>query len=158
MAEVNMRKAQAAYDALIKMLDTRDWKYDKYEDKLMVKGTIKGEDLPVNFIVIVKPKNEVVQVLSMMPFYISEDKRVDAAIAVNVANYGLVEGSFDYDLSDGEIRFRMTATYRDEIPSADVMERMIFLSAFTADRYNDKFFMISKGMMTVQQFIEQENA
>ena len=152
-----MDKATEVFDALVEMLDDRDWKYDKYEEKLMVKGTIKGDSLPVNFIVVVKPKNEVVQVLSIMPFYITEEKRVDAAIAVNVANYGLVEGSFDYDLSDGEIRFRMTATYRDGIPSDDVLERMILLTAFTSDQYNEKFFMISKGLMTVKQFIDKEN-
>ena len=35
---------------------------------------------------------------------------------------------------------------------------MIMVSAGTIDNYNDKFFMLSKGMITLQQFIEQENA
>ncbi len=158
MAEVNMQKAKEIFDALVNMLDTRDWKYDKFEDDLVIKSGIKGEDLPIEFIVVVKPKNQVVQLLSRLPFEIPEEKRVDAAIAVCVANNGLVDGSFDYDISDGQITFRLTSSYRESTLGADLFEYMILVSAGTIDDYNDKFFMIAKDMMSVQQFIEKENA
>ena len=157
--EIKMQRAKAVYDVLIRMLDTRDWKYEKHEDKLLIKSGIKGDDLPVEFIMIVKPKNEVVQFISSLPFNMPEDKRVDGAIAVCVANYGLVDGSFDYDLTDGEIRYRLTSSYcGDSVLSEDLFEYMIMVAASTVDRYNDKFFMLAKNMLTVQQFIEQENS
>lgn len=158
MEEMNMKKAKEVFDVLVKMLDTRDWKYEKHEEKLLIKSGIKGDDLPVEFIVVVKPRNEVVQFISMLPFNMPEDKRVDGAIAVCAANYGLVDGSFDYDLRDGEIIFRMTSSYRDSHLSEDLFEYMIMVAASTVDQYNDKFFMLAKGMMSVQQFLEQENA
>ena len=156
--EMNMQKAKEVFNTLTKMLDTRDWKYEKHEDKLLIKSGVKGDDLPVEFIVVVKPRNEVVQFISAMPFNMPEDKRVDGAIAVCAANYGLVDGSFDYDLRDGEILFRLTSSYRESTLSEDLFEYMIMCAAYTVDKYNDKFFMIAKGMMTVQQFLEQENA
>lgn len=156
MSEVNMYKAREVYNALINMLDTRDWKYERFDDDLLIKSGIKGEDLPIEFIICVNPKNQVVQFLSKLPFNIPEDKRVDAAIAVCVANYGLVDGSFDYDISDGEIRYRLTASYRDSYLGADLFEYMILCASSTVDNYNDKFFMLTKNMITVQQFIEQE--
>ena len=119
---------------------------------------MKGDDLPIEFIMVVRPKNQVVQFISSLPFNMPEDKRVDGAIAVCVANYGLVDGSFDYDLRDGEIRFRLTCSYRESTLSEELFNYMIMVSASTVDNYNDKFFMIAKGMMTVQQFIEQENS
>lgn len=158
MAEVNMQKAKEVFDALVDMLDTRDWKYDKFEEDLVIKSGIKGDDLPIEFIIVVKPKNQVVQLLSRLPFQIPEDKRVDAAIAVCVANNGLVDGSFDYDIGEGDITFRLTCSYRESFLSADLFEYMILVSASTIDDYNDKFFMIAKDMMSVQQFIEKENA
>ena len=157
MAEVNMEKAKEVFDALVDMLDTRDWKYDKFEEDLVIKSGIKGEDLPIEFLIVVKPNNQVVQLLSRLPFQIPEDKRVDAAIAICVANNGLVDGSFDYDISDGDITFRLTCSYRESYLSADLFEYMILVSAGTIDDYNDKFFMIAKDMMSVQQFIEKEN-
>lgn len=158
MAEVNMAKAKEIFDALVNMLDTRDWKYDKFEEDLVIKSGIKGEDLPIEFIVVVKPKNQVVQLLSRLPFQIPEEKRVDAAIAICVANNGLVDGSFDYDIAEGNITFRLTSSYRESTLGADLFEYMILVSAGTIDDYNDKFFMIAKDMMSVQQFIEKENA
>lgn len=155
--EMNMQKAREVYATLVRMLDTRDWKYEKHEDDLLIKSGIRGDDLPVEFIVYVKPRNEVVQFISSLPFNMPEDKRVDGAIAVAVANYGLVDGSFDYDLRDGEIRYRLTSSYRESTLGEDLFEYMIMVAASTVDRYNDKFFMLAKGMMSIQQFMEQEN-
>lgn len=155
--EMNMQKAREVYATLVRMLDTRDWKYEKHEEDLLIKSGIRGDDLPVEFIVYVKPRNEVVQFISSLPFNMPEDKRVDGAIAVAVANYGLVDGSFDYDLRDGEIRYRLTSSYRESTLGEDLFEYMIMVAASTVDRYNDKFFMLAKGMMSIQQFMEQEN-
>ena len=156
--ELNMQKAQEVYATIIRMLDNMEWKYEKHEDDLLIKSGVKGDDLPIDFIMVVRPKNQVVQFISSLPFNMPEDKRVDGAIAVCVANYGLVDGSFDYDLRDGEIRFRLTCSYRESTLSEELFNYMIMVSASTVDNYNDKFFMIAKGMMTVQQFIEQENS
>jgi hypothetical protein len=157
MAEAkNMKKAQEVYATIIRMLDTRDWKYSKHEEDLLIKSVLRGEDLPVEFILMVNPRNQVVQFISRLPFDIPEDKRVDGAIAVCTANYGLIDGSFDYDLRDGEIRYRLTCSYRDSQLSEDLFEYMIMAAASTVDNYNDRFFMLAKGRMTVQQFIEQD--
>ncbi len=158
MAEINMEKAKEIFDALVNMLDTRGWKYDKHEEDLLIKSGIKGDDLPIEFIVVVKPRNQVVQLLSRLPFQMPEEKRVEGALAVCIANNGLVDGSFDYDVSDGDITFRLTSSYRESTLGADLFEYMIMVSAGTIDDYNDKFFMIAKDMMSIQQFIEKENA
>ena len=101
---------------------------------------------------------EVVQFLSKLPFSIPENKRVDAAVAVCIANYRLVDGSFDYNISDGEIVFRLTSSYRESTLGEELFKYMIMVSSSTVDEYNDKFFMIAKDMMNVRQFMEQENA
>ena len=156
--ELNMQKAREVYNTLVNMLDTRDWKYEKHEDELLIRSGIKGDDLPIEFIVVVRPKNQVVQFLSKLPFQIPEDKRVDAAIAICAINDRFVDGSFDYDISDGTIIFRLTSSYRESTLGEDLFEYMIMCSAVTVDEYNDKLFMLAKGMITLQQFIEQENA
>ena len=153
--EVNMKKANEVFNTLTRMMDELGLHYEKDEEKLMVKGGVVGDDLPIQYVIFVRPANEVVEFLSPMPFNMPEDKRVDGALAVCVANYGLIDGSFDYDLSDGEIRFRLTSSYRESTLGKELFEYMIMVSAQTIDDYNDKFFMLAKGMITVQQFIEQ---
>lgn len=157
--QIKMKRAKEVYNTLTTMLDARDWNYKKDEEKLLIKSGIKGDDLPVEFFIMVKPDNEVVQFISILPFNMPEDKRVDGAIAVSIANYGLIEGSFDYDIMDGEISFRLTTSYRGgSTISDDLLESMIYIASSTVDQYNDKFFMIAKGMMTIEQLIETDNA
>lgn len=163
--EINMKNAKEVFDTLVKALNDLDWKFRKNEDDLVIISGAKGDDIPIDFIVKVNPKNEVVQFLSKLPFNMPEDKRVDGAIAVCVANYTLIDGSFAYDMRDGKILFKMTSSYRGSIFSEnvifitkDLFEYMIAVAISTVDHYNDKFLMIAKGRMTVQQFIEQENA
>ena len=151
----DMKKAKEVFDTLTRMLDGIGWHYDKHEEKLLVKSGVRSEDFPIEFIVVVQPENEVVQFLSRLPFEMSEEKRIDGAIAVCVANNGLRDGSFDYDISDGTIIFRLTSSYRESTLGEKLFEYMIMLSSNIIDQYNDKFFMLSKGMMTLQQFMEQ---
>ena len=157
-SEVNMELAKRTFDTLVNMFETRNLKYDKNEEELIVRSGIKGDDLPIDFIVVVKPRNEVVQFLSKLPFNMPEDKIIDGAIAASAANYGLVDGSFDYNVMDGSIIFRLTSSYRDSILSEDLFEYMIMVSAATIDEYNDKFFMLAKGMIDIQKFIEDSQA
>lgn len=158
MAEVDMIKAREVYHTLLKMLDSINWTYDRNDEKLLIKSGVRGDDLPVDFVMLVRPQNQVIQFISSLPFKISEDKRVEAAVAVCVANYNLVHGSFDYDIRDGEISFRLTSSYRDSKIGEEMLKYMVMVAASTTDSYNDKFFMLSKGALTVQEFIKQENA
>lgn len=158
MAEVNMARAKQTYDILCKMLDNKNWHYDKMEEDLIIKSGVKGDDLPIDFIMRVNPRNEIVSFISWLPFKADESKRIDMALAICAANYGLADGSFDYDLSDGTILFRLTSSYRECTLSEDLLEYMLLVAASTVDEYNDKFFMISKGVLTVQQFIESEQS
>lgn len=156
MAEVNMVKAKEVYALLCSMLDNRDWKYDKIEEDLTIKSGVEGDDFSIEFIMRVNPRNEIVSFISWMPYKVSEQKRVDLALAICAANYGLADGSFDYDLSDGTILFRLTSSYKESTLSEALLEYMLMVGAGTVDKYNDKFFMLTKDMLTIQQFIESE--
>lgn len=157
MEELNLAKAQEVYESLCKSLDSIDWKYEKEPEKFTIVSSVTGDDFPMGFIMRVSPRNEVVSFISWLPFDVPEDKRVDIAIAVCVANQGLVDGSFDFDISDGTLSFRLTSSYKESVLSEELFKYMLGVSTGTIDLYNDKFFMIIKNMMTVQQFIEKEN-
>ncbi len=154
MAE-DMEKAKQVYQKLIAMLDARDWHYERDDEKMAVKAGIKGDDLPIHFTMSVRPDMEIVQIMSWMPFEVPEDKRVDIAIAVCVANYTLAQGCFDFSIENGNLLFRMTTNYMKSELSDDLLEHIIFLSAATVDRFNDKFFMVTKGMLSIDDFIKQ---
>ncbi len=155
--EVNMERAREVYYSIVDHLNSMNWTYDRHDEDLVISTGIKSEDLPINFLIMVNAKNQVVQFISKLPFNMSEDKRVEGAIAVSVANYGLVDGSFDYDIADGEIRYRLTCSYRGSNITGDLIDYIIVIASQTVEDYNDRFFMLSKGMIKLEKFVEMEN-
>ena len=154
--ELNMKKARQVYESFHGMLDSKRWRYDKNDEEMTITTGVKGDDLPIDLFVSIRPRQEIVHLRSVFPFHVPQGKRVDCAIAVAVANYGLCDGSFDYDVNDGEISFRLTSSYRESTLGNDLFEYMLMVSAGTVDDYNDRLLKLSKGEITLQQFIEME--
>lgn len=156
MAEVDMTRAYEVYYNIVNHLNSVNWKFDRNDDDLVISTGVHSEDLPINFIIAVNAKNQVVQFLSKLPFNMAEDKRVEGAIAVCMVNYGLIDGSFDYDINDGKIIYRLTCSYRGSSIDGDLINYIIIIASQTVEDYNDKFFMLSKGMIDLKKFAEME--
>ena len=149
-------QAQKVYQLFKKHLEANDFKFTPHDDDLVISMTVLGEDLPQPTLIRVIEERDVVQVLSPIPSHIPEDKRIDAAIAVAVANYGMINGSFDYDMSDGEIRFRVTQSFRDCELGEETAKYLLSVAFAMTDKYNDRFFMLGKGMLSLEKFMEME--
>lgn len=146
--------AQQVYQTLCDALDRRGWNYGKEEDKLLVHFGVNGDDISMNFILIVDEERQLIRLLSQLPFKMCEDKRMDGALATCIVTNRLVDGSFDYDLSDGTIVFRMAASFRESVIGEGLFQYMIDCACSTIDEYNDKFLALDKGLMEIVSFAE----
>ena len=154
--EKNIAFARTVFTTLCAAMDHRNWKYSKDEEDLTAHFTVSGDDIPMQFILVIDAKRQLIRLMSPLPFKMSESKRIDGAIATCVASYGLADGSFDYDLSDGQIIFRMTASFRESLIGEELFNYMIDCSCVTVDEYNDKFLAIDKDLLSITDFIEKE--
>ena len=152
-----MSNAQQVYQAVKDHLDGRKFRYTPHDEDLAITLTVHGDDIPIDTVIRVMEEREVVQVLCPMSWKAPEDKRIDLAVAVAAANYGIVNGSFDFDLSDGKIRFRLTQSFRGTTLNPEQVEYMLGVSFITTDEYNDKFFALCKDMMSLEDFLKKEN-
>ena len=155
MAEIkDILQAKAAYDKLCEMLDERKWKYSRDDDNFTIDTGAQGDDLPMDLKIIVDPEKMLVSVISPMNFPIPEKNRVDLAVAISLANYGIVDGSFDYNFLNGSIYFRMTTSIRENMIGKEALEYMVFVACRTIDDFNDKFFKITLSEMSLEQIID----
>ncbi len=154
--EKKMQQAREVYQNLCSALDSFELRYTKVEDDLLVHLEISGEDVPVRLILDVDAERQLVRLRSPMPFDMSEDKRMEGAVATCVATYSLVEGCFEYDLSDGMIVFRMTNSFKGRMIGKELLKHMIGIAYATVDQYNDRFLMLNKGMISLADFIAQK--
>ena len=153
MSEIKMERAKKVYATLCEALDERNWKYEKVDDELLVHFTVNGDDLPMQYIIFADVDRQLLRLLSPLPFDMAEDKRIDGAIATCHATYELMDGSFDYDLSNGEIAFRMTSAFLDNELPVSTIQYMIDFAGYAVDKFNDKFFALNKGFLTIEKFL-----
>ncbi len=146
--------AKNVFDVVRSALDGRNWRYDADEEKKTIVLSVNGDDLPIRIFFIVDEERKLIRVLSPMSFKAPEDKRVEMSVAVCAANLGLISGSFDYNIEDGSIMYRLVSTFRGcEVGTATV-DFLIDCICIIVDEYNDKFMAVSKGFMSIEDFIK----
>ena len=153
-----IEQANAVYNTILSVLDGRSWKYDKKEEDRVIFLKVTGDDLPMDFVIRVLDEQQVISIISFMPTSRPEDKRVEGAIATTIITNQLADGSFDYDVSDGTIMFRITSSFKDSLIGETLIQYMIDISASTVDAYNDKLFMLAKGVLSLEDFMKAELA
>ena len=107
----------------------------------------------MQFILIVDAERQLIRVMSPLPFKMSESKRMEGAIATCAISFGMADGSFDYDFSDGTIVFRMTASFRESLIGEGLCQYLISCSWSMVDKYNNQFLALDKGIMSITFFI-----
>ena len=153
MADNKQILVQQVYGKLISALTYREWTYARDDDRMRVQFDVSGDDFPMRFVMIVDAERQQIRLLSRLPFEMSESKRMEGAVATCVASFMLPDGNFDYNVETGEIGFRVTHVFMDSDISEEVLQYMISWSCAVVDKYNDKFFAIDKGYLTLDDFI-----
>lgn len=153
--EKNLQHAQATFQTLCSTLDRENWRYEKW-DGLRIKLGVQGEDLPMEIVIEVETDRQLVILLSHLPCVIPEDERLDLGVAITTVNDRLVDGCFDFDLGTGDIYFRMTNSFKDSELGSDLFMYMLLCACHTIDDYNDKFLLLSKGLLTLDKFLESD--
>ena len=153
----NGMTAKEAFKAVCNMLDSANLKYDTDVSELKIICGIQGDDFPVRMQIMIDEDHTLVALYSQMPFDVPEDKRIEFALAISKVNNSLADGSFDYDMRDGSILFRLTLSYCDSVIGSEAFFYQLLVSFKTIDQYNDKFFMLSKGAISIEDFLASED-
>lgn len=151
--EMKLQTAKKVFDTACIMLDEKNLKFESNEEKLSIKCIMNGKDLPVEIMIHVDAQRQIVELISKMPFIVSEDKRIDLAVAVTVINDKLSNGCFDYDVKSGCLAFHVTNSFLDSELGRDALAYMFILTYKVADDYNDKLFMIAKDLLPLDKFM-----
>ena len=152
--EKELKLAKEVYKNLAEMLDARDWKYGKDEENFIIYFGVNGDDMNMPFVIFVDSDRQLVRLSSRFPFKVDKDSRVTVAVALNYVNYQLADGSFDFNVGDGTISFRMTSSFRESVIGAELFSYMVDCTAETVDRYNDKVLALANKEMDIGQFVD----
>ena len=144
--------AQAVYDTMIRALKGIDWKFQELGDHV-IRYTYTGKDFPMDFLVMIRDKADMVLFRTVMPCRIPDDKMTEALLATHMANNKFRMGEFVLDFERKQVSFALNPLYEDATPREEWFIYLMQLAHMVADEYNDKFMMLAKGMISLQDII-----
>ena len=150
-------KAQEMYELVLSVIKRKKWDVDERPDDLELALNLEGEDLPIAMNIRIKERLEAISIFCNLPFEMTEENRMSVAAAINFVNGNLDEGNFDFNLKTGDIGFRNTALYSEgSIISDKLVDHMLDVTVQTLNRFTAGFFVLSKGMISLEQFLEAQ--
>lgn len=144
--------AERNYQRLCKTLENMKWKFQRNDDRREIVTTAIGADLTIGLHFYVNAERQLMYVKSPLAYTISENARDAAGKAVNFANYAMLNGCFEYDADSGYVAFRMVIPFEKCELSEEICRYFVLLTCQMVDKYNNKFFSLSKGEITLEQF------
>lgn len=145
-------EAKAMYRTLCQTLDNMKWHYNKEEEKLVIRTSAVGDDLSMKLYMKVDADRSVMYLKSGMPFEVPANRIDTMSKAVIMANWAMLNGSFEMDLSDGYIAFKVVVPFMESIISEKACHYMINLSCRMIDLFNDKFKAVAENKMSLADF------
>lgn len=149
-----LSEAKIVYNTLCTSLDNRKWKYNKDDEKLIVRTSAVGDDLTIKLYIKVDAGRSVMFLKSPMPFNVTEQNKDDLIVCVTHANWAMLNGMFEMDLAEGYIGFKVVVPFMDSLISESLCKYLIDVSCRMVDAFNDKLDAVAKGTMTVAEFAE----
>ena len=146
-----LNEAKVMYNTLCSTLDNMKWNYKKEEENLIVRTSAVGDDMTMKLYIKVDANRGVMYLKSGMPFSVPKEKINEMIQAVIIANWAMLNGSFEMDRADGYIAFKVVIPFMESLISERVCRYMIQMSCDMIDKFNDKFLAVSENRMTVDE-------
>ena len=145
-------EAKTVYQTLCKTLDNMKWHYDPEPENFLIRTSAVGDDLSMKLFMKVDVDRSVMYLKSPMPFAVPAEKRNIMCEAVTIANWAMLNGSFEMDLADGYLGFKVVLPFMESLLSEKACRYMINMSCQMVDLFNDKLQSVSNGTMTLREF------
>ena len=148
--------AKSVFENLCAYLDKKQYHYSKEEDELMVFLAFNGDDLPIKIRFIVDVEAQLLQVISLLPFKVPEDKKTDMAIATCAVTNKVIVGSFDYIIGEGVVCFRLSSSFIESKIGDEFFSYFLDCTNCVVDEFNDKFLDLCNGKIDISCFLNDD--
>ena len=143
------------YDAMVGFFRDDSWKFAQLEGQPSLLMTVTGKN--ANFICYAKAREEQEQFIfySVYPVKAPVEKRFLVAEYIARANYGLVIGNLELDMSDGEVRYKTSIDVEGAQLTSSLIRQLVYTNLSTADRYYPGFASLVYANISPEQAVAQ---
>ena len=144
-------------DALRDWLDSDDWHYEYDAERHLIKAGITLDCKLRNARIFIPIRGDGSYIVNIYSPVSGDPASLDELIKyVAMANYGLANGNFDIDVSDGEVRYKTYVNCKDmkELP-AQIIKDSIYAGWCMMDRYGNGIAALAMGFSDAETEIKK---
>jgi hypothetical protein len=119
-----------------------EWKFDPDREARVIRTGVQATNGSYRIFVQIFDELQIVIVYVLSPNNVPEEYRLAVGRYLHLANYGLKIGNFEFDETDGEVRYKSSIDVEGGALTTDMVRNLIGASVSTMDRYY-------KGMMSI---------
>ena len=143
------------YDAVIMFLRADNWNFTPVARQFEIWMSVEGQNGRLRCLAEAREEEKQFVFYSYYGVKVPENKRQASAEFLTRANYGLVIGNFEMDMSDGEVRYKTSIDVEDAPLPASEIQAMIYLNILVADRYLPGLMALLSGDVSPEQALAQ---
>jgi hypothetical protein len=136
-------------------LEQRGFKYVVDEPSSRVSLHFKGDEAVFECYLGADEKTRIVHCYVRDPLWVPEESRLIMCEAIIRANFGLPSGSFEMDMSDGELRFKASIDVEGGELVPTMVDNLLGAGISMCNRYHPAFMRVIYGGITPRQAIEE---
>ncbi len=142
-------------DKLRQFFEVDDWKYSELEGETILRLGFQGDHGSWTIFAQAKEDAEQLIIYSMLPNNAPPAYCDEVAKFLHMANYGLIVGNFEFDYSDGEIRFKSSVMAPAQDITNELIRHLLYANVVTVDRYFPGIMGIIYAGRTAEDCIEE---
>jgi len=142
-------------DKIKMFFEKNKWKYSYDSEKKTFYTGINTESIIGNIHIYVVLSDVDYAVYTVLNGYVEKEDMIKVAEYLHRVNYGLNEGNFELDYSDGEIRYKAYVNYEKTDISEEVLYDSILVGPWMVRRYGKGLFKVMLGADTPENCVEE---
>lgn len=136
MAERKSTKLAAeVYRTCCSAFDAKKWEYKKSDRKRQLDFPVVISGVSTDFTLTVDASRQLVRMVARFPEKVSTEKIPEVSWALCQANCKMADGSFDLDMTDSTVSFRIAAFFYSGSIGEGFVENMIFFAIACIKKY-----------------------
>ncbi|HOX59076.1 MAG TPA: YbjN domain-containing protein [Candidatus Paceibacterota bacterium] len=126
---------------VIEHFQQNGWKFQLEQDRPVLRTGFGGKNGAIRCIIVVDESDDLIQVIAPFPEVPGHRSAAAAELCLR-ASFGIKTGKFEFDHSDGDLRFQAASHYAKGELSDDLIRHLLELCLIMADAYLPAFMKV----------------
>lgn len=143
------------YEVVEEFLKTDNWSNTRLEDRTILKTGFEGDHGEFTCYAQAREEQEQFVFYSVFPVKVPPASHAVIAEFITRANYGMIIGNYELDLSDGEVRFKTSVDLEGVEAVPKIIRNLVYANVLTMDKYFPGLMRVIYGGISPEEAIKE---